>query len=114
MSYRQLENKAASKLDSIEVSESNIGDFTATARKYDVDFALKKISPHSRRHIMFSFQLPNQTTLRKHLPSMPEKCRTKHKKRRNHEGTDKKEVSRAASRARQKHKQREKTRETQR
>lgn len=42
MSYRQLENKSASKLDSIEVSESNIGDFTATARKYDVDFALKK------------------------------------------------------------------------
>lgn len=41
MSYRQLEKKSDSKLDSIEVSEENIGDFLKTARKYDVDFALK-------------------------------------------------------------------------
>ena len=56
MSYRQLENKAASKLDSIEVSESNIGDFTATARKYDVDFALKrdKSTTPPTYHVFFS------------------------------------------------------------
>ena len=29
-------------LDSIEVSDRNIGDFLNTARKYDVDFALKR------------------------------------------------------------------------
>lgn len=42
MSFSQLENKSNSKLDSIEVNNSNIGDFLNTARKYDVDFALKK------------------------------------------------------------------------
>ncbi len=42
MSFLQLENKSNSKLDSIEVNNSNIGDFLNTARKYDVDFALKK------------------------------------------------------------------------
>ncbi len=48
MSFSQLENKSNGKLDSIEVNNSNIGDFLNTARKYDVDFALKKdksISP---------------------------------------------------------------------
>ena len=42
MSFSQLENKSNGKLDSIEVHNSNIGDFLNTARKYDVDFALKK------------------------------------------------------------------------
>lgn len=42
MSFSQLENKSNGKLDSIEVNNSNIGDFLNTARKYDVDFALKK------------------------------------------------------------------------
>lgn len=42
MSFSQLENKSGGKLDSIEVNNSNIGDFLNTARKYDVDFALKK------------------------------------------------------------------------
>ena len=41
MFYRQLEKKSDSKLDSTPVSEDNIGDFLKTARKYDVDFALK-------------------------------------------------------------------------
>ena len=41
MTYKQLESKSPSKLDSIEVSSENIGDFLKTARKYDVDFALK-------------------------------------------------------------------------
>ena len=42
MSYKQLQEKSVSKLDSIAVSDRNIGDFLKTARKYDVDFALKK------------------------------------------------------------------------
>ncbi len=42
MTYKQLQEKSVSKLDNIEVSDRNIGDFLKTARKYDVDFALKK------------------------------------------------------------------------
>ena len=42
MTYKQLQEKSISKLDSIVVSDRNIGDFLKTARKYDVDFALKK------------------------------------------------------------------------
>ena len=37
-----MQEKSVSKLDSIEVFERNIGDFLKTARKYDVDFALKR------------------------------------------------------------------------
>lgn len=42
MTFKQLENKCKSKLESIEVTENNIGDFLSTARKYDLDFALKR------------------------------------------------------------------------
>ena len=41
ITYQQLEKKSPSKLDSIDVSKDNIGEFLKTARKYDVDFALK-------------------------------------------------------------------------
>ncbi len=56
MSFSQLENKSNGKLDSIEVNNSNIGDFLNTARKYDVDFALKKDKSTSppTYHIFFS------------------------------------------------------------
>ena len=37
MTYKQLQAKSPSKLDSIEVSDRNIGDFLKIARKYDVD-----------------------------------------------------------------------------
>ena len=55
MTYRQLQEKSVSKLDSIEVSDRNIGDFLKTARKYDVDFALKrdKNNPPTY-HVFFS------------------------------------------------------------
>ena len=44
-----------SKLDNIEVSDRNIGDFLKTARKYDVDFALKKDRNNSPTyHVFFS------------------------------------------------------------
>ena len=56
MSYRQLQDKSVSKLDSIEVSDRNIGDFLKTARKYDVDFALKrdKNTQPTTYHVFFS------------------------------------------------------------
>lgn len=56
MSYKQLQEKSVSKLDSIEVSDSNIGDFLKTARKYDVDFALKRDKSTSppTYHVFFS------------------------------------------------------------
>lgn len=56
MSYRQLQDKSVSKLDSIEVSDKNIGDFLKTARKYDVDFALKrdKNTEPPTYHVFFS------------------------------------------------------------
>ena len=44
------------KLDSIEITENNIGDFVRTARKYDIDYALKRdcsTSPPTY-HVFFS------------------------------------------------------------
>ena len=51
MTYKQLQAKSPSKLDSIEVS-----DFLKTARKYDVDFALKRDKSTSppTYHVFFS------------------------------------------------------------
>ena len=55
MSYKQLQEKSVSKLDNIAVSDRNIGDFLKTARKYDVDFALKKDKHDpSTYHVFFS------------------------------------------------------------
>ncbi len=42
MTYKQLQEKSVSKLDSIEVSDSNIGDFLKTAKS-------GRISGHGRR-----------------------------------------------------------------
>lgn len=39
-SYRKLSSQG--KLDSIEITENNIKDFLSTARKYDIDYALKR------------------------------------------------------------------------
>lgn len=56
MTYKQLQEKSPSKLDSIEVSDRNIGNFLKTARKYDVDFALKrdKSTQPPTYHVFFS------------------------------------------------------------
>ena len=115
MSYRQLENKSASKLDSIEVSESNIGDFTATARKYDVDFALKKDKSTQPPTYHVFFSAAKSDSFKKAFTEYAGKMQDKTQKRGEITREQiKKEASRAASKARQKHKQREKTRETQR
>lgn len=56
MTFRQLENKSPSGLEKIEVNSGNIGDFLDTARKYDVDYALKrdKSTNPPTYHIFFS------------------------------------------------------------
>ncbi|MGN0620289.1 MAG: PcfB family protein [Porcipelethomonas sp.] len=56
MTLRQLEKKSQSKLESIEVTDNNISDFLQTARKYDVDFALKRDKSTSppTYHVFFS------------------------------------------------------------
>lgn len=56
MTFRQLENKYQSKLESIEINNGNVGSFLETARKYDVDYALKrdKSTTPPTYHIFFS------------------------------------------------------------
>ncbi|MBP3760171.1 MAG: PcfB family protein [Ruminococcus sp.] len=56
MTYKQLQEKSPSKLDSIDVSSENIADFLKTARKYDVDFALKSDNSTNPQtyHVFFS------------------------------------------------------------
>ena len=56
MTYKQLQEKSPSKLDSIDVSTDNIADFLKTARKYDVDFALKSDNSTNPQtyHVFFS------------------------------------------------------------
>lgn len=56
MSFRQLEKQSKSKLDSIEVTENKIADFLKTARKYEVDFAIKRDKSASppKYHVFFS------------------------------------------------------------
>lgn len=56
MSYRDLVKQSTNgKLENIEITENNIGDFLKTARKYDVDFALKRDSSGEppTYHVMF-------------------------------------------------------------
>ena len=56
MTYKQLESKSPSKLDSIDISSENIGDFLKTARKYDANFALKSdnSTEPATYHVFFS------------------------------------------------------------
>ena len=56
MTLRQLAEKSGGKLESIEVTDSNIRDFLDTARKYDIDFALKRDSTAKppTYHVFFS------------------------------------------------------------
>lgn len=56
MSLKQLQEKHSCKLESIEVTEVNIKDFLIVARKYDIDFALKRdgTSDPPTYHVFFS------------------------------------------------------------
>lgn len=56
ISVRSLRSHAAEhggKLESIDISNQNIGDFLDTAKKYDIDFALKHDSGNGMYHVMF-------------------------------------------------------------
>ena len=56
ISVRQLNKRATEhggKLESIEVSDKNIGDLLSVAKKYDIDFAIKHDSASGEFHVMF-------------------------------------------------------------
>lgn len=54
LSYKQLSKQG--QLDNIEVTENNIKDFLKTAKKYDIDYALKRDKSTSppTYHIFFT------------------------------------------------------------
>ena len=79
MTYKQLQAKSPSKLDSIEVSDRNIGDFLKTARKYDVDFALKRDKSTEPPTYHVFFPLPKQRISREHFRSMSARDRARHR-----------------------------------
>lgn len=56
MTFRQLEDKSQSKLENIEITENNISSFLDTARKYYVDYALRrdKSTQPPTYHVFFS------------------------------------------------------------
>ena len=54
MSFRQLEKQSPSRLDNIEVTDNNIADFLQTARKYEVDFAIRASPAENEYHVFFS------------------------------------------------------------
>ena len=115
MTYKQLQDKSPSKLDSIEVTERNIGDFLSTARKYDIDFALKrdKSTEPPTYHVFFS--AAKTEDFKRAFTEYAGIGQGKTQKR--GEITRemmKKEASRVTSQPRRKHKQREKTRENRR
>lgn len=114
MSYRQLEKKSQSKLDSIEVNEENIGDFLKAARKYDVDFALKadKSTEPVTYHVFFSasktenFKKAFTEYIGKNAPTQKRGQFTREQLKR--------EVARVSQTAHKKHRTKERKRETHR
>jgi cation transport regulator ChaB len=114
MSYRQLLKKSSSKLDNIEISDSNIGDFLTTARKYDVDFALKKDKSTEPPTYHVFFSAAKTDDFKKAFTEYIGKSQDKSKKRGEFSRENlKKEIARVSSKPR-KQKQREKSREVRR
>lgn len=114
MSYKQLQEKSVSKLDSIEVSDSNIGDFLKTARKYDVDFALKRDKSTSPPTYHVFFSAAKTEDFKKAFTEYIGKGQGKSQKRGEFTREQmQKQAQKVASKPR-KHKQREKTRENRR
>lgn len=114
MSYKQLQEKSVSKLDSIEVSDSNIGDFLKTARKYDIDFALKRDKSTSPPTYHVFFSAAKTEDFKKAFTEYIGKGQGKSQKRGEFTREQmQKQAQKVASKPR-KHKQREKTRENRR
>lgn len=56
VSMREMRKQAAEhggKLEFIEISDKNIGDFLSVAKKYDIDFACKHDSGSGVYHVIF-------------------------------------------------------------
>lgn len=58
ITMKQLRKQSHGNLEKIEVSDNNIRDFLATAKKYDVDFAVRRDASTETPtyHILFSTQ----------------------------------------------------------
>ena len=111
MSYRQLEKKSDSKLDSIEINEENIADFLNTARKYDVDIALKtdRSTEPNTYHVFFSAG-KTEDFKRAFTEYVAKSVKAKNRGKFSREEL-KKEAAKIAENSRKKHKVREKKRE---
>ena len=112
MSFGQLEKQSKSKLDSIEVTENNIADFMKTARKYEVDFAIKKDKSASppKYHVFFSAD--KTENFKKAFTEYASRIAEKSPKRGEISREQlKEEAVRVSSLPRKKHKEREKKRE---
>lgn len=110
ISYRQLEKQADSKLDSIEVSDKNIGDFLKTARKYDVTFAVKQDKIANTYHIFFSASKTDN--IKSAISEYVGKMKGQQNRAEFSRNQLKKEASRISAMSRKKHKERTRTRET--
>lgn len=111
MTYKQLQAKSPSKLDSIEVSDGNISDFLDTARKYDIDYALKRDKSTSPPTYHVFFSAAKTEDFKRAFSEYVGKGQGKTQKR--GEFT-REQMQQQAQKLRSKQKQREKTRENRR
>ena len=114
MTYKQLQDKSPSKLDSIEVSDGNIKDFLDTARKYDIDYALKRDTSTQPPTYHVFFSAAKTEDFKRAFTEYIGKGQGKEKCGRLTREQMRQEASRVASQPRRKHKQREKSRENRR
>ena len=112
MSFRQLEKQSHSRLDSIEVTDNNIADFLQTARKYEVDFAIKRDKSASPPTYHVFFSADKTENFKKAFTEYASRIAGKSPKRGEISREQlKEEAVRVSSLPRKKHKEREKKRE---
>ena len=114
MTYKQLQDKSPSKLDSIAVSDGNIKDFLDTARKYDIDYALKRDTSTQPPTYHVFFSAAKTEDFKRAFTEYIGKGQGKEKCGRLTREQMRQEASRVASQPHRKHKQREKSRENRR
>jgi len=112
MSFRQLEKQSHSRLDSIDVTDNNIADFLQTARKYEVDFAIKRDKSASPPTYHVFFSADKTENFKKAFTEYASRISGKSPKRGEISREQlKEEAVRVSSLPRKKHKEREKKRE---
>lgn len=112
MSFRQLEKQSNSRLDSIEVTDNNISDFLQTARKYEVDFAIKRDKSASPPTYHVFFSADKTENFKKAFTEYASRIAGKSPKRGEISREQlKEEAVRVSGLPRKKHKEREKKRE---